>query len=208
MDTKTADNRIGELEEKLKQRDRTILELRQEAEESQALIAELREQVQDVGDIIDSWIEAFDMELGDDGIWNFSRYDADRDAEHEAYVTLVRKWNKLVPRYNAVIAANGLGRPLLASEAQQRDVRKLHKSGKSLRTIVTATGLTFRTVRTIVGRVEGTDRTTRRTNELRRLELNASRMAAYRARKRTRDALPKRITEALARGKSLVKRAR
>jgi hypothetical protein len=70
---------------------------------------------------------------------------------------------------------NGLGRPLLASEAQQRDVRKLHKSGKSLRTIVTATGLSFRTVRTIVGRVEGTDRTTRRTNELRRLKLNASR---------------------------------
>jgi len=55
---------------------------------------------------------------------------------------------------------------------------------------------------------EGTDRTTKRTNEIRRLELNRNRMAAYRARKRTRDALPKRITEALNRGKSLVKRAR
>ena len=63
-------------------------------------------------------------------------------------------------------------------------------------------------MRTIIGKADGTDRTTRRTNELRRLELNRAAMAAYRARKRTRDALPKRINELLKAGPELVRRAR
>jgi hypothetical protein len=62
-------------------------------------------------------------------------------------------------------------------------------------------------VRTVVGKAEGTDRTTKRTNELRKLELNRANMAAYRARKRTRDVLPKQITELVNRYRDLVKRS-
>jgi hypothetical protein len=203
MDTKTE-----LLEDKLKQRDRTILELRQEAEEAQALIAELREQVQDVGETLESWVEAFEMEMGDDGRYHWRGLHAEAAGYIEEHHALVKQWNRFVPKYNAAIEPRGLGRPLAASEAQQRKALAMRKAGKSLRAIVSGTGLGLRTVRTIIGKADGTDRTTRRTNELRRLELNAARMAAYRARKRTRDALPKRITDLLARGKSLVKRAR
>jgi hypothetical protein len=208
MDTKTSDNRVGELEDKLKQRDRTILELRQEAEEAQALIAELREQVQDVGETLESWVEAFEMVIGDDGRYHWPGLHAEAASYIDAHRALVKQWNRMVPKYNAAIAPRELGRPLAASEAQQRKVLAMRKAGKSLRAIVTVTGLGLRTVRTIIGKADGTDRTARRTNELRKLELHAARMATYRARKRTRDALPKRITDLLARGKSLVKRAR
>jgi hypothetical protein len=208
MDTTEIDKRrIGVLEDELKQRDGRIRDMKKEIDEASILISELRDHVHDADDLLDSWIEAFEMELGDDGMWRWERWIDDAHTLREKYVALVRQWNKVVPRYNAVIAPNGLGRPLQASEAQQREVRKLRKSGKSLRAIATATGLGLRTVRTIVGKVEGTDRTTSRTNELRRLELNRARMAAYRARKRTRDALPKRINEFLKRGKALMKRA-
>jgi transposase len=111
----------------------------------------------------------------------------------EAHVKLLRDWNKFIPEYNAVVRARTHGRPLAASEAQQRQVLALRKGGTSLREIVNITGLSLRTVRTVIGKADGTDRTTRRTNELRRLELNRAAMASYRARKRTRDALPKRI---------------
>jgi transposase len=83
----------------------------------------------------------------------------------------------------------------------------MRKEGKSLRAIAAKTSLSPRTVRTVVGKAEGTDRTTKRTNELRKLELNRANMAAYRARKRTRDVLPKQITELVNRYRDLVKRS-
>jgi hypothetical protein len=200
--------RIGELENILKQRDRTILELRQEAEEAQQLIAELREHVQDADDVVESWCEAFGLEMADDGRWHWKSWIDAYDGLHEAYVSLARRWNALIPRYNAVVRAQAIGRPLAASEAQQHQVLALRKGGASLREIVNTTGLSLRTVRTIIGKADGTDRTTRRANGLRRLELNRAAMATYRARKRTRDALPKRINELLKNGPALVKRAR
>jgi hypothetical protein len=209
MDTAEGqERRIGELEDKVKQRERTILELRLEAEKARVLISELRAHVQDANDLIDSWIEAFDMELGDDGLWGFGRWNANYDALHEAYKSLLQKWNTFVPQYNAVVRARTNGRPLAASEAQQREVLALRKARTSLRAIVRITGLGIRTVRTVIGKADGTDRTTKRTNELRRLELNRAAMASYRARKRSRDALPKRVNALLKSGRALVKRAR
>jgi hypothetical protein len=70
----------GELDDLLKQRDRTILDLRQEAEGREALVAELREHMQDAHELINSWIEAFDMELGDNGLWKYGRWVADHEA--------------------------------------------------------------------------------------------------------------------------------
>jgi hypothetical protein len=123
-------------------------------------------------------------------------------------VELLRDWNKFVPRFNAAVRAQAIGRPLAASDAQQRQVLALRKAGASLRAIAIATGLGVTTVRTIVGKAEGTNRTVKRINELRRLELNRAAMATYRARKRTRDALPNRVKELLENGRTLVKRAR
>jgi DNA-binding CsgD family transcriptional regulator len=209
MDTADGEKRrVGELEDMLKQRDRTILELRQEAEKAQALIAEMREHVQDADDVVEGWCEAFGLEMGDDERWHWRAWVATVDALHEDYVSLVRRWNALVPKYNAAIAPRTVGRPLAASDAQQRQVLALRKAGKSLRAIVNTTGLSLRTVRTIVGKADGTDRVSRRMNELRRLELNRAAMASYRAKKRVRDALPKRINALLERGPELLKRAR
>ncbi len=200
-----AERRIGQLEDELKQRDRRIDELKREVDKLEAKNEEMREHVQTSNEMTEQWIEAFEMVLGDDGKWSWNGFVTAYENMFEEWVALKAKWNKFVPKYNAVIAPRGIGRPLAASGAQQRQVMALHKNGKSLRSIVKATNLGLSTVRTIIGKANGTDRSTKRTNELRRLELNRGNMAAYRARKRTRDALPKKISEFLERGRELVK---
>jgi hypothetical protein len=74
-----------------------------------------------------------------------------------------------------------------------------------LRDIAAQTGLGLRTIRTIIGRQNGSDRTSKRTNALRKRELDRQRMISWRARKRSRDALPRRITESLKKGEVLLK---
>jgi hypothetical protein len=112
--------------------------------------------------MIERWIEAFEMELGDDGVWRWKAEFAEGDVWFRKYQELLRKWNKLVPEYNATINPQPVGRPLAASEAQEVQVRRLRKSGASLRAIVDETGLGLQTVRTIVGRDALSDRTTMR----------------------------------------------
>jgi DNA-binding CsgD family transcriptional regulator/uncharacterized coiled-coil protein SlyX len=201
------ETRIADLENEIKHRDRRILELKREVDEAQTLIAEMREHVQDCSDQTERFIEAFDMVLGDDGSYRWPTVQSQFNELADKHNALVAQWNRMVPKYNAVVAPKGIGRPLAASEAQQRQVLVMRKEGKSLRIIAAKTSLSPRTVRTIVGKAEGTDRITKRTNELRKLELNRANMAAYRARKRTRDALPKQITELVNRGRDLVKRS-
>jgi hypothetical protein len=74
-------------------------------------------------------------------------------------------------------------------------VLKHRKAGLSLRGIAAATGLTFSTVRTICDKDRGTDSASKRTNLLRRREFNRMRAAAFRARKKARDALPGKLDE-------------
>ena len=64
---------------------------------------------------------------------------ARRRAREVPYV--LREWNRFVPKYNAIVRAQSVGRPLAASDAQQHQVIKLRKAGKSLRGIVGETGL-------------------------------------------------------------------
>jgi DNA-binding CsgD family transcriptional regulator len=201
--------RLGELEDEVKLKDARIKELREELAQANELINQMREQLEDSNALIDSWIEAFDMVLTEGG-WDFAPWKAEHEGYHEQYMALLREWNTFVPEYNAIVAptVRGLGRPLAASESQQQEVLELRKAGVSLRAIAERTGLTLRTVRTIVGRKEGTDRTTKRAAELRRLELSRARMNTWRARKRTRDALPKRINKTRKRGEELVKVAK
>jgi hypothetical protein len=64
------ETRIADLENEIKHRDRRILELKRDLDEAQMLIAEMREQVQDCNDMIDRWVEAFEMTLGDNGTYS------------------------------------------------------------------------------------------------------------------------------------------
>lgn len=69
-------------------------------------------------------------------------------------------------------------------------------------------GLSVSTLLTIVEKDAGTDRASRRRENLCRLEFDRLRAAAYRRRKRDRDALPKRIAEIRERGDALIKAAK
>jgi hypothetical protein len=85
-------------------------------------------------------------------------------------------------------------------------VMRLHKAGTSLRGIAVHTGLGIRTIRTITESSTGADRTTLKAEAFRQRALHKARMATYRARKRVRDALPKRISDLLQSGPELLKR--
>ena len=153
-------SRIEELEVDLRYRDDQIKELRGDNSRAYDLVAEMNEQVEDGNSLIDSWIEAFGMEQNDDGEWAF-RPDQVRDAYNdlfEKHDKMVRQWNKFVGDYNRTVAPRGLGRPLEASDAQIREVRKLRKAKTSLRGIAKQTGLGLRTVRTIVDKDADTGR--------------------------------------------------
>jgi hypothetical protein len=180
--------------------------LRREIDEQRDLIHEMQERVEGSNRIIESWIEAFEMEPGGNGVWEWKRSFVEGAEWAEKYSDLVREWNRFVGEYNSVIRPRNVGRPLAASEAQVEQVRRLHKRGMSLRAIVDETSLSLRTVRTIVEQAEGCDRTTLR--HLKRIDPDRRRLTAWRARKRTRDALPRRINETLAEGRELVKRAK
>lgn len=206
MDPADADRRIVELEDELKARDRRITELKQELDEQRDLVHRMSEHVCECSDQTEAWIAAFDMVLDDKGDWVWSNAFVEGYEWLQKYVELTRKWNKFVPEYNAVIRPRNVGRPLDASEAQQREVLKLHKSGMSLRSIAEETNLGFRTVRTIVDRDDGRDRTT--VKHLQRIDPDRAAAASWLARKRTRDALPKRIGNSLKTGSALLKEAK
>ena len=198
--------RVAELEDELKQRDARIKELRTDLNKAEQLIGEMREQVEDTNSLIEAWIEAFEMVLGDDGKWTSAEWIKDCQAYHDRYIELLKDWNKFVPKYNAAVLRRNVGRPLAASEAQAERVHKLHRQGMSLRGIVEETSLGLQTVRTIVDQGDGRDRTI--VKHLERIDPDRKLETSLRARQRTRDALPKRITETLRKGHELVKEAR
>jgi len=204
--------RVAELEDELKQRDDKVKQLNAELGESRELLDKMREHLHEETEVRQRWIETFDMQCREDGTWLFDPSQSDLWKSHgellERHRKLLRDWNKFVSRYNARVAPREMGRPLAASAAQQADVLKQHKSGKSLRTIATATLLSLRTVRTIVDRTNGSGRASKRTNELRRREFDRLRAAAYRVRKANRDRLPKQISELQKTGDALLKAAK
>jgi hypothetical protein len=201
------DPRILELEDGLKEAERRLAETRAERDEARELVQRMEEHVADADATIEQWKQAFDMELDDAGLWAFSdnlakRYDSLLD-EHNA---IIRRWNKFVPKYNAAIAPKEIGRPLDASPAQCARVHKLRKAGTSLRAIADEMNLGLQTVRTILGRQTRTDRTS--INRLQKYDPDNAVLNAAKARKRTRDVLPKRISEVLHQGGALLKEAK
>lgn len=202
----TTDGRVAELEDLLRQRDDRIKELTAERDEERERVDEMREHVEDARAMIDNWIEAFDMQLDDDGNWSYAEWLDDAEAMIERYRDLLAEWNRAVGLFNSVAARRNVGRPLAAAPAQVAEVLRLRAAGGSLRGIAGDTGLSLATVRTIVDRKAGTDRTTRKHYE--RIHVDRAEAKRSRARKRTRDGIPKRIGEVLARGQELVKAAR
>jgi hypothetical protein len=172
----------------------------------------MREHVDDANQVIEQWIEVFEMQQDERGDWLFdpaqSKLWEDHIALFKQHQELIRRWNKFVGEYNVRVSPRERGRPLAASEAQQANVLKRRKAGESLRTIAAATSLSFRTARTIVEKAEGRDRTSKRTNEIRRKEFDRRRASAFRARKKSRDRLPQQINEQLKTGAALMRTAK
>jgi DNA-binding CsgD family transcriptional regulator len=206
------DERVVELEATLKQRDAKIKELTTERDEAQELVDRQREHVEDVNQLLEQWIDIFEMQQNEHGNWLFDPAQSKLWEQHATLIkdhqSLIRRWNKFVGEYNARVAPRERGRPLGASTAQQADVLKRRKAGDSLRTIAAATCLSLQTVRTIVDKAGRKDRTAKRTNALRRIELNRLRAARYQARKAARDRLPQAIGERLETGAALMKVAK
>jgi hypothetical protein len=207
-----AEERIIELETELKRRDEKIKELSTERDEAQGLVDRQREAVEGANLLIERWIEAFDMHQSDDGRFLVNEVWADLlegyNGLFEDHSKLIRDWNKFVGHYNAVVRPRERGRPLAASAVQQADVLKRRKSGQTLRAIAAATRLGLRTVCTITDKTKQRDRTSKRTNLLRRQEFDRRRAAAWRAKKRMRESLPQQIAEQLKTGAALAKAAK
>jgi lambda repressor-like predicted transcriptional regulator len=199
--------RIRQLEDDLKVAEQRIVELKAEVDEARNLVTRMEDHVKDSDALIDSWIEGFEMYLNENGDYTFADgLTARHDKLFEKHVDLLKRWNKLVPRFNAVIQPKEIGRPLAASEAQCATVIKMKKSGLSLRTIADETNLSLQTVRTILGRETRTDRTS--IARLVRIDPEHQAVVSWKARKRTRAALPKRINETLKDGAALLKEAK
>jgi hypothetical protein len=192
-------------EEQLKEAERRIAEMRAERDEARNMAQRMEEHVRDADALIDSWIESFEMQLGDDGTWKWHP-DLIVDDLQTRYFALLKQWNKFVGKYNQAVAPKEIGRPLDASPAQCAQVLKLKKAGRSLRNIADEMSLGLQTVRTIIGREARTDRTS--VKRLERVDPQNTALAAWRARKRTGDALPKRIGETLQQGAALLKEAK
>jgi hypothetical protein len=200
------DERVAELEDTLNLRDVRIRELIAERDNERALDADLREHLENAHAMIDDWIEAFDMTMNDKGEWCWREtLRQEHDDLLEKHHALLKDWNKFVPSYNAVVAPRfrNFGRPLAASPSQKADVIKRRGAGQSLRAIADETGLGLRTIRTITDKANGVDRATLK--RLARIAPDKLAEAKERGRKRSRDALPGRISAMRKRGNDLLK---
>jgi uncharacterized protein YjaG (DUF416 family) len=191
--------------DELRQRDRLIADLRREQDEATDLTRRLREHAEDCYATLESWRETFGMVQVADSVWTWEPFWDEHNNLVNKYNDLVKRWNEAVPFLNA--SPQNVGRPLAASEVQVADVLRLHKQGKSLRWIVDETSLSLRTVRTIIERKLGMDRTT--TARCERIEIDKHQRAHWKAQKRrTGDALPKRVSELIETGNALVTEAK
>src|SRR6478735_5072593 len=64
---KPESDRIRELEDALKEAERRVAEMRAERDQAFELVEQMKEHVSDVDALIDSWIEAFEMQLSEGG---------------------------------------------------------------------------------------------------------------------------------------------
>jgi hypothetical protein len=185
--------RIRELEDALNEAERKLAEMKTERDEANALAERANEVVIDANTLIEKWQHAFEMELDANGLW-ITPLSAVHDRYLDAVETcsaLIKRWNRFVPKYNAAILQRPVGRPLDASDAQQKQALKHRRAGMSLRAIGDEMSLSLRTVRTIIDRGAHVDRAT--IKRLERIDPMNAAVRAAKARKRSRDALPKNM---------------
>jgi uncharacterized coiled-coil protein SlyX len=134
------DKRIGELEDELMRRNERISELRDEVDELRDKITRMRDHVEEGRAITESWCETFDMKLTEDNCWTWKPFWDEHYQLIDDYNALVDRFNALVRDWNTHIAyakpRRNVGRPLAASEAQVRQVRRLHRGGLDVETFV------------------------------------------------------------------------
>src|SRR5260370_42026401 len=58
----------------------------------------MREQVQDCNDMIDRWVEAFEMTLSDNGTYSPAPWIAKMESYLDKYNALADQWNKFIPK--------------------------------------------------------------------------------------------------------------
>ena len=142
--------------------------------------------------MIESLKEAFAVQVTDERLSSWAEGICEKyDTLMEKHNELVNNWNKFVPRYNLTLAPTEIGRPLEASPAQCTRVLQLREAGTTMRVIAEETNLGFQTVRTIIGRKARSDRAS--ACRLHKIDPEKATTDAWKARKRTRDAFPKRI---------------
>jgi hypothetical protein len=203
-----------ELEGALDLAEHRIRELRKEIDDQRDTITKMRENVEDLLALNHDWAEVFDMPLSEDGkrTWSGDLFNqlAQVSRLHDEHEELLRDWNRLVTKWNASGLTEPLppGRPMKASADEQQMVLEHHAAGLSLRAIADETGLSLRSIRTVIGKATGTDRSTKREAKLRTRRLKAERQRAWRQRRASIEALPRRLNEALETGAELVKLAK
>ncbi len=200
------------LKENLRHVRRRLADKERDLQAADAIVAEMREEVEQQGELREHWIEAFDMQMNEDGNWLFDREQTELWAKHEELLDefnkLVRAWNRFVAEYNAVVAERplrGRGRPHAASETQEAEVLRLKNGGASYGVIVAATGLSPKTVRTIVTAPRKAERERRK---LKKRILNKEAAARYRAKMGGRALIEKEVNESAKRQAKLIKAAK
>jgi transposase len=98
------------------------------------------------------------------------------------------------------------GRPIAAKSSAASSLPRYE--GRSLRECAEDAGVGLQTVRTLLGKIDGTDRTSVRLSKIRKVEIDRKRITAQKSRKRTRDALPKRLHEHDKKTAELLKEAK
>jgi hypothetical protein len=196
--------RIADLERELRFKDERINELRDEIDQERELLRPMEEHITERDEYLESFITTFGLELNDDSCWTWGPFITEHNALVEKYNDLIGRYNKLVGTFNRNIAVvNPVGRPLAASEAQQVEIVKHHKRGKSARWIAEEMTLSRRTVTTIIGKLDGSDRTS---NLHRRRVGLEPKVKDWRPASMSR--LPKQATKHLEKGRELLKEAK
>jgi hypothetical protein len=203
---KPTDNRelrIADLEHELRFRDQRINELKKELDEERELVRSMEEHVTEADEHLEHFITTFGLVMDDDGLYHNGEFITEYQDSLDKYIDLIDRHNKLVGIINRHIAkVNPIGRPIAASEAQQIEIRKHHKRGKSSRWIAEELSLSRRTVTTIIGKLDGSDRTT----NLRRKRLGLEpKHKDWRPAAMAR--LPKQATKHFEKGRELLKEA-
>jgi hypothetical protein len=198
----TPQDRIAQLEDALKEKERRLQELKADLDKANDLVQRQDEHIRACAETIEVWQAAFEMKLRADGVWVWNETVVAGDKWHDRYVDLLHKWNRNVADFNAtMVRRRNVGRPLAASDSQRQTVIKLRTAGKSLRAIAKQTSLGLTTVRTILDQCDRRDRASLK--PLERIGQDTAEERTWQSQKRTRRGLPRRINALRRQGDEL-----